>query len=365
MKIDTFILKIASQCNLNCSYCHIYNMGDIGYKYQPKFIENETIISFSKALEQYTIEENIKTVFISFHGGEPLLINRLKFQQILNIINEKNKHINIVYLIQTNGVLLNKDWAEILKENNVHVGVSLDGVKKINDRYRKFHNGRGSYDVITRNIKNLQQYDIVEGIISVVDVDTDPSEFYYHMKSINSNQLNILLPNINYHNIPDFYKPVDDFIKKVGCWMIDLYKCWKYDTSRVDIPFFELIIKLLSGYKDYGNQLVGNCTNGVAVLETNGDIEVIDSLRISYNGATRTGNNISQHKISSLHDNDLFIKYYYSHIELPFVCRSCSIKKICGGGFIVHRFNKDFNNPSIYCESLYKIINYIKKDLFK
>jgi uncharacterized protein len=368
MKIKTFILKIASHCNLNCSYCHMYNMGDNTYKNQPKFLSDENIIAFSEKLKNYSKKHKIENVFIAFHGGEPLLIAKSTFIFYVETILNHNKHLNITFIIQTNGVLLNNEWAEILKKYNVNVGISLDGDKKVNDTYRVKHNGKGSYDEIISNLIEIDSHEVVKGIISVVNTHIDPVYFYSHMKEINKHQLNILLPNINFSNIPDFYMPVEDHMTKSKNWLIELYEVWKNDAERLSIPFFELIIKLIAGARNFGNHLIGNCENGVAVIETNGDIEVIDALRTSFSGATRGNLNVLNNEIEEIHDHQLFTTYYYSHTQqLPTLCKSCNVKNICGGGFLVHRYKDDcstFNNPSIYCSVLKNVIKYIQKDLY-
>ena len=367
MKIETFVIKTASLCNLNCTYCHMYNMGDNSYKQQPKFISKETITSFSYALNRYTLKYKINHVFLAFHGGEPLLMDIAYFEDCLRIIKNINPHIQITLLMQTNGVLLSSKWAKLLKENDINVGISLDGDKKRNDEFRVFHNGKGSYDEVINSVRTVDEYNIVKGVISVVDIESDSYEFYYHMKSINNQQLNLLLPNVNYSNIPQYYLPFDKYKENVSEWLIQVYEIWKNDTERVNIPFYEIIIKLIFGYNNFGNQLVGNCENGVAVLETNGDIEVIDALRTCYENATRSKLNISNIEIDAIHENELFQKYYYSHtLHLPTKCKECEIKDICGGGFLPHRYNEHnnkFDNPSIYCDVLIKLISHIKNDL--
>ena len=43
MYTTNLVVKVASRCNLNCTYCYVYNMGDNSYKLQPKFMSIETI----------------------------------------------------------------------------------------------------------------------------------------------------------------------------------------------------------------------------------------------------------------------------------------------------------------------------------
>ena len=48
MIFDALVLKVASRCNLNCSYCFMYNLGDTTYKKQPKFMSDTTVDNILK-----------------------------------------------------------------------------------------------------------------------------------------------------------------------------------------------------------------------------------------------------------------------------------------------------------------------------
>jgi uncharacterized protein len=60
--------------------------------------------------------------------------------------------------------------------------------------------------------------------------------------------------------------------------------------------------------------------------------------------------------------NDLSSLYYLSHSRLCRQCLSCPVKDICGGGYLPHRYHKEngFNNPSVYCHDLLKLITHIQ-----
>ena len=45
MYTNSLVVKVASRCNLNCTYCYVYNMGDESYKKQPKFMSEDVIQS--------------------------------------------------------------------------------------------------------------------------------------------------------------------------------------------------------------------------------------------------------------------------------------------------------------------------------
>jgi hypothetical protein len=45
IEIDTVLIKVASRCNINCTYCYVYNAGDDGWKEMPNQISPETTLA--------------------------------------------------------------------------------------------------------------------------------------------------------------------------------------------------------------------------------------------------------------------------------------------------------------------------------
>ena len=52
---DSLVIKVASRCNLNCSYCYVYNKGDSGYKTQPKVMSPLVVDQVIHAVKAYVI----------------------------------------------------------------------------------------------------------------------------------------------------------------------------------------------------------------------------------------------------------------------------------------------------------------------
>src|SRR5260221_12274848 len=72
-EIDTILLKVASRCNINCSYCYVFNMGDDNWSRLQKRISTETIDAFSASLKRLaTYQDSIFSIVL--HGGAPLLL---------------------------------------------------------------------------------------------------------------------------------------------------------------------------------------------------------------------------------------------------------------------------------------------------
>lgn len=82
MDFNALVVKIASRCNLNCSYCFMYNLGDETYKLQPKFMKEDTVDQILRQTKKYIIRHDKKYFTFLFHGGEPLLVNPSFFIEI-------------------------------------------------------------------------------------------------------------------------------------------------------------------------------------------------------------------------------------------------------------------------------------------
>lgn len=366
-RVTCFVLKVASRCNLNCSYCYMYNLGDKTYMNQPKFMSLETITALAERLESYGNAANIRNMQIVFHGGEPLLLDRNYYDSCLKIFREKAPGINLSYIVQTNGVSLDKDWYDWLQANQVKVGISIDGPESFHDAHRKFHNGKGSYREVADAVKLGVHHGLV-GILSVLNINIPVQEYYQEMKELGIGSLNLLFPDGHYDRLPDAFDKTrfgrDDYTPFAD-WLIELFTVWKNDKERPSIKLFEHLLEMLMGEEDIGNQAFGLNNNGVVVIETNGGIEVTDSLRACYEGITRNEYNVSTHHIEDIFNDLLFEVYYHSHEMVSGQCLNCPVYDFCGGGFLGSRYayRNGFDNPTIYCKDIVRLVSFLQNDL--
>lgn len=368
MIIQDFIVKVVSRCNLNCSYCYMYNMGDTTYRGQPKFMSLEIIEALAQKLKTHCLANNTNSISIVFHGGEPLLADKSFYRGAISIFKASLSEIEISFQLQSNGTLIDKEWINLFNELNIQVGISIDGPESFQNEFRVYHNKKGSYKDVIRGIKIRDKYS-VGGFISVINTDIPPKELYDFFVSLNAKTINILLPDNHHDNLPK--GKLGNSLNtdtKYGDWLIELYNFWSNHNNilRPNIPFFENIMHLILG-RVTGDELIGRKKNGAITIETNGDIEVVDPLRICGNGFTRNKLNVLRDEISAIESVELFQEYYHSHSRLCDKCVKCPILNVCGGGYLGHRFSlkNRFDNPSIYCSDLMKLIVYIQNDIIE
>ena len=155
--LTTMVLNVTNQCNLSCEYCYEYGedkIVDTENGKQPKFMSEQTA---RESVDFMLKESGTNTVaHVTFFGGETLL-NFPVLQKTIAYARQRGEELGkrVDFSLTTNGTLLKPDVIEFLAENRVGVTISIDGPREVQDKFRVFHNGTGSYDVVAPKIKEL------------------------------------------------------------------------------------------------------------------------------------------------------------------------------------------------------------------
>ncbi|MEL6632137.1 MAG: radical SAM protein [Bacteroidota bacterium] len=374
MLCNSAVLKVASRCNLNCSYCYMYNMGDESFKLQPKLMSEGVVTALIQKVRNHLLKYESDRFSFIFHGGEPMLAPPSWYEFFDAEVQRILKPVGITadYYMQTNATLVDDEWCRVFGKLDIRPGFSMDGTRASHDTYRLDHAGRGSYESVVKGIQTYQRHFHSAAVILVLNVDEDPIEIYEHIKSLKINKLSVLLPDGHYENLPEGLHVDDELSQRgtrYGDWLIRLYDHWTSDPdidSKPGITLFESLARMILGYEKNGNELYGKGVNDVLVVETNGSIETVDVLRICGESFTRNKSNVKTHELDDLFTSPLAQMYYHSHHKLCATCQSCPIESVCGGGYLPHRYSETngFNNPSIYCRDIMKIITHMQNHIF-
>jgi uncharacterized protein len=155
--LTTMVLNVTNQCNLSCTYCYEYGedkIVDTENGKQPKFMSDET----ARASVEFMLKESgtNQVAHITFFGGETLL-NFPVLARTIAYARQRGEELGktIDFSLTTNATLLKPEIIEFLADNRVGVTISIDGPREVQDKFRVFHNGTGSYDVVAPKIKEL------------------------------------------------------------------------------------------------------------------------------------------------------------------------------------------------------------------
>lgn len=149
--VKAMCLHVAHTCNLNCSYC---------FASQGKYKGDRALMTFEvgkQALDFLIANSGTrKNLEVDFFGGEPLM-NWDVVKQLVEYARkvEKQHNKNFRFTLTTNGVLLDDEIIDYLNKEMSNVVLSLDGRQEVHDHFRKYYNGKGSYEDIVPKFKAL------------------------------------------------------------------------------------------------------------------------------------------------------------------------------------------------------------------
>ena len=364
-RIRGLVVKVASRCNLNCSYCYVYNKGDTTYQRQPRFMSDQTVTLLLSRVSEYCRQFRLRTFQFVFHGGEPLLAPMPFYRSfVAQATRLLPTYTKVIYSLQTNGVLLDDAWCETLGELGIRIGVSLDMLPHIHDTYRVDHKGQGSYAQTIAGLQKAQAHNAVRyhpGVLVVMDTSARPDQFIRQMLALQLRSVNLLFPDRTYADLLSGHAPTP--LVPYGDWLAHLFDRWFAlpVTNRPRIRIFQQIINLILGF-DAPTNAIGRSGDLFLVIETNGSIEAEDSLKVAKLPASTDALHVQTHSLESVLQSPLIALFANSHSVLPTGCQSCPVQHVCGGGFMVHRHHPvtGFDNPSSYCLDLLRLITHVQ-----
>ncbi|MCX9014995.1 MAG: 12,18-didecarboxysiroheme deacetylase [Candidatus Methanoperedens sp.] len=145
-KKPVVVWNMGRRCNLRCVHCYAQSR-DIEYK-------DELTTEQGKALIDDLAQFGAPVIL--FSGGEPIMRKDLPELAMY----AKSKGMRAV--ISTNGTLIDEKMAKVLKDIGLsYVGISLDGMRETNDKFRGFS---GAFDKALEGMRNCKREGIKVGL---------------------------------------------------------------------------------------------------------------------------------------------------------------------------------------------------------
>jgi uncharacterized protein len=362
-----FLLKVHSRCNLACDYCYVYMMADQSWRDRPKVMSPELVEVAARRIAEHAHDHSLASVRVILHGGEPLLAGREYLAKIIEMIRgEAGPKVRVDTALQTNGVLLDEETLRVFDRLDVRVGVSLDGSPRGNDRNRRYADGRSSHAAVARALRLLMRPSfrhLYGGLLCTVDLANDPIETYEALAEFEPPMIDFLLPHGTWESPPPG-RPPDPLQALYADWLITIFDHWYDAGGDMTIRFFQEIMHLLLGGAS-SSEAVGLTPSTLVVVETDGTIEQLDSLKVVRHGAPATGANIVDQPFDAVLRHPGMVARQLGWDALSDQCKGCRFGRVCGAGLYPHRYKPGtgFRNPSVYCADLYRLIDHIRSRL--
>ena len=362
-KIDTVLLKVTSRCNIDCSYCYVYNLGDLGWSRQPKRMSMETSVAVADSLSELAFLEGHRFAVV-LHGGEPMLLGK---DGLASILTKLRLSLPDGYSIsiQSNGTLLTRDIIDLCEANDTTISLSLDGPRHIHDRNRVGFDSSGTFDRVMEGLELLLSHpaghNVFSGVLSVVDPTSDPSEVYSFLKELNVPSLDFIYKDGNHSRLPPGKESAST--TEYGDWMTKLFDVYTSDPHPVQIRILDDLIKLVLGGS--GTKEGTGITNyGMLIIDTDGSITKNDTLKSSFDGADRFNHawSVHTHRLADIIQSTDFVESLAMQRPTSNICLECRDLHVCGGGMTLHRWSgkNGYDNPSVFCADQKLLIQRIR-----
>ncbi len=342
-------------CNLDCSYCF--------------FLSKEMLYPGSRfrmadeLLEQYLrqlIEAHatVPEVAIAWQGGEPTMMGLDFFRRSIELARRYlQPGQRAVYTIQTNGTLLDEEWAAFFKDNDFLVGISIDGPREMHDTYRVNKGGRGSFDQVMKGLGHLRSAGVEWNALTTVHARNGEHgrEVYRFLRDECDARFIQFIPIIervaeaadgevpwsSWRDRP-LYEQKGELVtnrsiggEQYGRFLIDVFEEWvRRDVGEVYVQLFD--VSLANWVGEPPGLCVHSETCGLALaLEHTGDLYSCDHF---VEPAYRLGN-IKEHRMLDLVASQQQLKFGLDKRDtLPQFCLDCDVRFACHGGCPKDRF---------------------------
>lgn len=390
-RFHAMVKPSGAACNIDCDYCfYLHKTELLEQPTHPRM--NESVLE--QHIRQYIESQTGDEVIFSWQGGEPTLMGIDFFKRVVLIQKKYAKSgQKIENDLQTNGIALDYEWIDFLKQNNFHVGLSIDGPRQLHDAYRKTNNGKPTFDLVCAAAEKLKKAEIPFAALCVVNrqnakypkdvyrflVDTigtwriqfnpavEPQSFKNEAPGKISTQLTPVQDSARSHPghplsiVTDWSVDPDDY----GDFLCGVWDEWlKTDFGRIHVNLFETAVAQSAGMSAQTCTQAEFCGKGVAV-EHNGDVYSCDHFVYP---VYKLGNILDKH-LGDMAFSDAQVKFGLDKRDtLPEQCRQCDYLALCWGECPKNRLIKTkIGEPGLnyLCSGLYKFYKHIDPDMIK
>lgn len=299
---------------------------------------------------------------VILHGGEPLLAGPARLRRVCEELGSALSGVAELDLrIHTNGLQLSPRYLDLFDEFGVRVGISLDGDRAANDRHRRFADGRSSHPLVLKAVELLRQerYRHLDlGLLCTIDIENDPDAVLDALVALEPPLVDFLLPHATWDDPPPRPNGSETAYAE---WLLKVYDRWRDRGSPVPVRLFSSVLSTLSGGPSLTESL-GLAPTDLVVVETDGQLEQVDSLKSAYEGAAATGFDVFSHSFDDVAAHPGVRARQLGLAGVSETCRRCPVVRSCGGGLYTHRYRSanGFDNPSVYCRDLETLVRGIE-----
>lgn len=354
---------IGPACNIDCDYCYYLSkegLLDYDKKCKPK-MEGEMLEQYIKS---YIEQQNTDQIVFHWQGGEPTLLGVAYFKEVIRLQKKyARKGVRIENNLQTNGTLLNDEWARFLAKHNFLVGISIDGPELYHNAYRTNKAGRGTFRQTMKGLEALKRHNVAFATLTCVNnlTGSNPVEIYRFLRDVVGSTQMQFIPIVElksftttapqhwkgeevlFDGMPELDPSHRDSVVESWCvsaeqwgqFLCGVFDEWfNHDIGKINVPYFEACVETWMGRVNPLCTLAPMCGKGLAI-EANGDVFACDHyVYPEYKLGNIQTTELEQMQFSPIQEQFGRAK----EASLPSQCRNCDYQFACFGECPKNRF---------------------------
>ena len=285
-----------------------------------------------------SMDQSLGEISFAWQGGEPTLMGLPFFRRSVELQQQYGRNGQVGNGIQTNGLLIDDEWARFLHHYNFLIGLSIDGPEHIHDRYRLTKSGNGTWSKTVDSAKRMLDQEVAVNAVTVVnDYSAEfPEEIYAFHKALGLNYMQFipcLEEDADHH---EKAAPFSVSTEQYGQFFCKLFDLWMSDFKNglptTFIRFFDAIFYQYVGMRPPECTLLEECGEYV-VVEHNGDVYSCDFF---VEPRWKLGN-IRLSSLVTMLNSPKQQEFGKLKSILPDRCQSCRWLVLCRGGCVKDR----------------------------
>lgn len=345
-------------CNLGCQYCFFLSKENLYAERESPLMDEAVLDAYLRQLVESSPGPQVD---VAWQGGEPMLRGLDFYRRSVELAEKyRQPHQRILHTMQTNGTLIDDEWAAFFKQHGYLVGLSLDGPRELHDAYRIDKQGRGSFDAVIRGWNILRSHDVDTNILCTVNAANQdhPLEVYRFFRDELQAQYIQLIPIVERatehtvafankgwggHRGTDrpLYRQEGSLVtdrtvsaEGFGRFLTGIFDEWiQRDVGKVFVTTFDVA---LGSWLGQHNACIVAPTCGAALtMEHNGDVYSCDHY---VEPGHRLGN-VNETTLARLVTSEQQRRFGQAKFDtLPRYCRECPVLFACYGECPRNRF---------------------------
>lgn len=341
---------VSEDCNLACDYCYYSTCAGKPGK-TIRTIEDDLLDRVVKQMMQ----GSKGAVSFAWQGGEPLLAGKEFFHKVVSLqAHYAQPRTTISNSVQTNGTLIDAEWAAFFKTYSFLVGVSVDGPESIHDKRRKTGSGAGSYKQVMRGIDALRKEQVSFNILMVIHED-NVREASALMQWLKDQQITFaqFIPCMDFRSqdveASGTYRISPE---EYGHFLCEMFDLWLEDGEpQMSIRIFDNWLQTLIGDEPEMCTFRQSCPK-MLILEQNGDAYPCD-FYIHDQYKLGSAKEASLQQLMEAPQWELFEEQQEQGTDS---CKTCSYWQYCHGGCPRNRMTRTGPQQSLqetdyFCQS--------------